>query len=71
MLKYPKLPSSPIAENGDIVVFSDIAENGDIISPFSTYPPILGDTKGCIERPESATPEFDKRQYFETFHLVF
>ena len=27
--------SSPIAENGDIVVFGDIAENGDIISPFS------------------------------------
>ena len=29
--------------------------NGDIT--------ILGDTKGCIGRPESAIPEFDKRQY--------
>ena len=38
---------------------------------YSTYPSILGDTKGCIGRPESATPEFDKRQYIETFHLVF
>ena len=29
------MQSSPIAENGDIVVFGDIAENGDILSPFS------------------------------------
>ena len=28
------MQSSPIAENGDIVVFGDIAENGDNISPF-------------------------------------
>ena len=27
--------SSPIAKNGDMVVFGDIAENGDNISPFS------------------------------------
>ena len=38
---------------------------------YSTYPSILEDTKGCMGRPESSTPEFDKRQYFETFHLVF
>ena len=68
------MQSSPIAENGDIVVFGDIAENGDILSPFSAIfhlPFYFGDTRGCIGRPESATPESDKRQYIETFHLVF
>ena len=39
------LQSSPIAENGDIVVFGDIAENGDI-------PPTLlfwGIPRGALE----------------------
>ena len=31
---------------------------------YATYPSILEDTKRCIGRPESASPEFDKRQYF-------
>ena len=70
------MQSSPIAENGDIVVFGDIAENGDILSTvFGDIPPTLlfwGIPRGALE-DQSATPEFDKRQYtsIETFHLVF
>ena len=66
--------SSLIAKNSDIVVFCDIAENDDNISPFSAIfhlPFYFGGYQGVLGRPESATPEFDKRQYFETFLLVF
>ena len=57
---YQGLQSSPIAKNGDIVVFGDIAENGDNISPFSAifhlpfyfggYQGVHGKTRECNTR---------------------
>ena len=49
-------------------LYSAISPKMAIIYPrfrrYATYPSILEDTKSCIGRPESASPEFDKRQYF-------
>ena len=50
-----------------MVVIGDMSEKGDILSINTTIfhlPFYFWDTTVCFGRQESATPEFDKRQYW-------